>query len=264
MPELRGSVPGAQPCVQVFPARPEADRGTELATAQGAHGNWRQERRAIPLLRSTTGLCRRSRRAFAAAARSTGRKRLSGALHSVWRVHEGVPQQCPAAGVTEAGLEGSLDAGRGAAHRLLRTQLRAVLAGVSYGRHLGDHGERKRLGGRRGPRNDAKPIRLGTAFYDRGRCLPWAMATDCIVCEEWCPTSPKAIYVQEAEVIDASGKTKILKQPRVNPERCVGCGACEHACVLQDRAAIQVTSVGESRSRDNQILLNRIKERPRT
>ena len=31
-----------------------------------------------------------------------------------------------------------------------------------------------------------KPIRLGTAFYDRGRCLPWAMATDCIVCEEWC------------------------------------------------------------------------------
>lgn len=115
-----------------------------------------------------------------------------------------------------------------------------------------------------GSNNDTKPIRLGTAFYDRGRCLPWAMATDCIVCEEWCPTSPKAIYVQEAEVIDASGKTKILKQPRVNPERCVGCGSCEHACVLQDRAAIQVTSVGESRSRDNQILLNRIKEKPRT
>jgi len=30
----------------------------------------------------------------------------------------------------------------------------------------------------------AKPVRLGTVFYDRGRCLPWAMATDCIVCEE--------------------------------------------------------------------------------
>ena len=107
--------------------------------------------------------------------------------------------------------------------------------------------------------SDRKPIRIGTAFYDRGRCLPWAMATDCIVCEEWCPTSPKAIYVQQGEVIDANGQTKILKQPRVNPERCVGCGACVRACVLQDLPAIAVTSVGESRSRDNQILLNRIK-----
>ena len=56
-----------------------------------------------------------------------------------------------------------------------------------------------------------QPIRLGTAFYDRGRCLPWAMATDCIVCEEWCPVSPKAIYVEEAEVVDSAGKTKTLQ-----------------------------------------------------
>ena len=47
---------------------------------------------------------------------------------------------------------------------------------------------------------NAAPVRLGTAFYDRGRCLPWAMATDCIVCQEWCPVSPKAIYLQEVEV----------------------------------------------------------------
>jgi polyferredoxin len=112
--------------------------------------------------------------------------------------------------------------------------------------------------------SDAKPIHIGTAFYDRGRCLPWAMATDCIVCEEWCPTSPKAIYLREAQVIDANGKVKTVKQPWLNPEKCVGCGACEHACVLQDRAAITVTSVGESRSPDNQILLNRTKGRSKT
>jgi polyferredoxin len=41
------------------------------------------------------------------------------------------------------------------------------------------------------------PIRLGTAFVDRGRCLPWAMNTPCIVCQENCPVSPKAIYVEE-------------------------------------------------------------------
>jgi len=37
------------------------------------------------------------------------------------------------------------------------------------------------------------PVRIGTAFVDRGRCLPWAMGIPCIVCQENCPVSPKAI-----------------------------------------------------------------------
>jgi polyferredoxin len=41
------------------------------------------------------------------------------------------------------------------------------------------------------------PIRIGTAFIDRGRCLPWAMDRPCIVCQENCPVSPKAIYTRE-------------------------------------------------------------------
>ena len=41
------------------------------------------------------------------------------------------------------------------------------------------------------------PIKMGTAFFDRNRCLPWAMDKPCIVCEENCPVSPKAIYTQE-------------------------------------------------------------------
>jgi len=44
---------------------------------------------------------------------------------------------------------------------------------------------------------EAGPIKLGTAFFDRNRCLPWAMDKPCIVCEENCPVSPKAIYTQE-------------------------------------------------------------------
>jgi polyferredoxin len=103
----------------------------------------------------------------------------------------------------------------------------------------------------------SKPIRIGTAFYDRGRCLPWAMARECIVCEEWCPTSPKAIYLRPAEVSDAAGAVKTVRQPYVDPARCVGCGACEYACPIGDRPAVYVTSIGESRSPSNQILLER-------
>jgi polyferredoxin len=44
---------------------------------------------------------------------------------------------------------------------------------------------------------DIGPIKLGTAFFDRNRCLPWAMNKPCIVCEENCPLSPKAIYTEE-------------------------------------------------------------------
>ncbi len=40
------------------------------------------------------------------------------------------------------------------------------------------------------------PIRMGTAFVDRGRCLPWALDRPCLVCHELCPVSPKAIFVR--------------------------------------------------------------------
>jgi ferredoxin len=106
------------------------------------------------------------------------------------------------------------------------------------------------------------PIRIGTAFYDRGRCLPWAMGVECIVCEEWCPTSPKAIYLIPTDVVDRNGKTKTLKQPYVDPKLCTGCGACEYACPIKGSPAIYVTSAGETRSRANQFLLKENQPRP--
>jgi polyferredoxin len=108
-----------------------------------------------------------------------------------------------------------------------------------------------------------EPIKIGTAFYDRGRCLPWAMATECIVCEEWCPTSPKAIYLVAAEVPDARGVARPVRQPYVDPRLCIGCGACEYACPVRDRPAIYVTSIGETRSKVNQFLLQRPPRRVR-
>jgi polyferredoxin/ferredoxin len=173
----------------------------------------------------------------------------------------------------------------------------------------------------------AGPIRIGTAFVDRGRCLPWAMDRPCIVCQENCPVSPKAIFtrtqfnpigtleplivkeikdhtVQVTSVALRSGqfatgdyycriddqagmtrhriaensedsiglvpsdgwRTRLrkgqtlvieiqLQQPWVDPQRCVGCGVCEHECPIKGLRAIRVTAENETRSHEHGMLL---------
>lgn len=97
-------------------------------------------------------------------------------------------------------------------------------------------------------------VKLGTAFIQRGRCIPWAMGTPCTVCEEFCPVSPKAIRLEKV-IQQIDGKSVTLLRPYINPHLCIGCGACENVCPVHDSAAIIVTSSGESRSRDNKLLL---------
>lgn len=100
-----------------------------------------------------------------------------------------------------------------------------------------------------------EPVKIGTAFIDRGRCLPWAMGTPCIVCEEMCPTAPKAIHLEEVTEIGRDGRPVKLQRPHVDPELCVGCGICENRCPVGERAAIRVSSVGETRDPLNQMLV---------
>ncbi len=78
---------------------------------------------------------------------------------------------------------------------------------------------------------------IGVVIIDRDRCLPWADDEDCNVCEEMCPTAPKAIELK------GPGRLK----PHVVVDECVGCGICEYACPTADPAAIRV--VGD-RSRE--------------
>lgn len=174
----------------------------------------------------------------------------------------------------------------------------------------------------RGPFEKVGPDRIGTAFIDRGRCLPWAMDKPCIVCQETCPVSPKAIFVKESFVTirggsldvakasgavielrkpsiqpdrfgtgdffvlfgsgavetrrriqantegsvtieagaDLSGVKNIelqvrLQSPQVDPERCTGCGICEHECPVSGLRAVRVTAEGESRHKKHSLLL---------
>ena len=185
--------------------------------------------------------------------------------------------------------------------------------------------ERKGRGEFAGP----GPITIGTAFIDRGRCLPWAMDRPCIVCQENCPVSPKAIttrtvfntvntgsklvveradafyvelqtsglqmdqyatgdyYCKVASTADPRPRRIIsnwerglkvadelafepppapgsqieilvkLQQPYVDPNRCIGCGVCEHECPVPGKRAIRITADNETRAREHQLLLRR-------
>ena len=101
-----------------------------------------------------------------------------------------------------------------------------------------------------------KQIHIGTAFFDRNRCLPYASARTCIVCEEHCPTPKKAIWFEEVRALTPDGSWAVVKQPRVNLELCIGCGICENKCPIADQRGVYVTSVGETRNPRNQILLS--------
>lgn len=98
-------------------------------------------------------------------------------------------------------------------------------------------------------------VKIGLAMIDKGRCLPYAHGRPCIVCEEMCPTPKKAIWLEKAVVKDSRGRDIIVQQPHVDLELCIGCGICEAKCPVVDRPAIYVTSIGESRSKENQVLM---------
>lgn len=103
---------------------------------------------------------------------------------------------------------------------------------------------------------EKQEIRIGLAFFDKNRCIPYALNRNCIVCEEHCPVPEKAIRFEEEESVDEEGNRFTLKKPIVIPKLCIGCGICETKCPIVDKPAVRVTSVNESRSEENQLFLD--------
>jgi NAD-dependent dihydropyrimidine dehydrogenase PreA subunit len=118
--------------------------------------------------------------------------------------------------------------------------------------------------------------KIGTAEFDKSRCLPWARGEACLTCEEQCPLPEKAISHQTAEVANgewlklsdaarnrcehleakrAAGglspqeeqelaamppRTRRLALPYVLRDRCIGCGVCENVCPVEGPSGVRV------------------------
>ena len=88
---------------------------------------------------------------------------------------------------------------------------------------------------------EKKRTALGLAQFVKDRCLPHAQGVNCLVCEEHCPTAPKAIQFRVEQLfIPHTGETNEILRPYVVAERCIGCGTCENVCPLEGTPGIRV------------------------
>jgi MauM/NapG family ferredoxin protein len=80
--------------------------------------------------------------------------------------------------------------------------------------------------------------RLGLPKIDRKICIPWKDNKECLVCEEHCPISNKAIKLKKVEV-----NGKMILRPYLSLKLCIGCGICQTKCPVRPERAIKVYPV---------------------
>ncbi len=78
-------------------------------------------------------------------------------------------------------------------------------------------------------REAKQETQIGKVVFIRENCIVVTQNTECGACSEHCPT--KAVTME---------KEKGVRVPRVHPDICVGCGACEYACPSLPHKSIYV------------------------
>ena len=91
-----------------------------------------------------------------------------------------------------------------------------------------------------------RTTKMGLAFIDRDRCIPYYKEEDCLVCQEHCPTPDKAIKFKIIQ-IEKEGESRMLKLPYVDENLCIGCGICETKCPIVGKSGIFVTRANADR-----------------
>ena len=100
-----------------------------------------------------------------------------------------------------------------------------------------------------------QPVKIGSAYMDRGRCLPWSGKCTLHRLPGSLPDLTQGDLCQKG-YCDCSGRKKLKVQlPYVDLQKCIGCGICENKCPVRGLPAIRTIAAGESRSLKNQILL---------
>jgi ferredoxin len=97
------------------------------------------------------------------------------------------------------------------------------------------------------PLEKKKVTRIGLAYFDRSRCIPWYRNEDCLVCEEHCPTPDKAIVFRLEEGILLDGQKRLVKRPYVREDLCIGCGICVTRCPVKGEPGVFLTNAQEQR-----------------
>lgn len=82
------------------------------------------------------------------------------------------------------------------------------------------------------PLADKRLTSIGTAHFERSRCIVETDGTDCAACSEHCPT----------KAVDTVPFRENLRLPQVKENLCIGCGACEFACPVRPQRAITVAA----------------------
>ena len=92
------------------------------------------------------------------------------------------------------------------------------------------------------PKEEKMMRKIGTARWVKENCIIIRDKVECGNCERHCPNG--AIKMMPIDPAQSDSP----KFPVINPERCIGCGACEYVCPSRPFSAIYVDGIEEHRT----------------